>query len=82
MQSLWPSAAGELISSSRLLPWEAFLATKGIREAGACADAAADGGGVSWQVRMLTYADVCMLRQTVSRQVLREKEARQALAVC
>jgi hypothetical protein len=42
-----------------LLPWEAFLATKGIREAGACADAAADGGGVSWQVRMLTYADVC-----------------------
>ena len=55
----WPSAAGELISSSRLLPWEAFLATKGIREAGACADAVADGGGVSWQVRMLTYADVC-----------------------
>jgi hypothetical protein len=31
---------------------------------------------------MLTYADVCMLRQTVSRQVLREKEARQALDVC
>ena len=84
MQSLWASAAGELISSSRLLPWEPFLATKGIRgkEAGVCADAAADGGGVSWQVRMLTYADVCMLRQTVSWQVLHEKKTRQELDVC
>jgi hypothetical protein len=82
MQSLWPSAAGELISSSRLLPWDAFLATKGIREAEACVDCAADGGGVSWQVRMLTYADVCMLRQTVSWQVLHEKKTRQELDVC
>ena len=34
IHSLWPSDAGELISSSRLLPWDQFLATKSIRHGG------------------------------------------------
>jgi hypothetical protein len=31
IQSLWPSAAGDLITSSQLLPWDALLATKEVR---------------------------------------------------